>query len=576
MIENMGEEVFITLSVIIGIVLLSMGLMKVLKQPMIIGYIIAGTAISFFIPSLLQANTAFQSFGNLGIALLLFMVGMELNPTIIKDLGKTSVIAGLFQVIVTGGLGYFIATMLGFPSTTSVFLAIGFAFSSTIVVLKLLGDKEDMESTSGRLSIGILIVQDLIAMLLIFGMATFKSIEHTPSAIIVFVLIAKIIGLAIGMYVLSKYFIPIVTKKIAESQEYLFLFSIGRCFILGALFYKLGFGIEIGTLIAGITLASSSYRFEITSRIKPLRDFFIVIFFVMLGSHVNFGTITMGMLLPVIIFIGFVLIIKPIITMIILGFLGHTRKNNFLTGISLGQISEFSFLVITMGITSGYIQNPAILSIITLVGLITIAGSSYSVIYGKKFYHFIKPILSFLPGVRNKEYKIINKKDYEIVIFGYGRFGSNIYTTLHKTYKKILVIDENPGIIEHLQKKKIPCIYGDISDIDFIQELNIKNSKMIISTIKTFEENLILLKTTKIRNPNIIIVLVSNQIHEAIKLYEQGADYVILPHYIGVDHTSLMLEEYGFDIQRFMENKKTLVHELKNRHQDLMIEMLQK
>lgn len=138
------------------------------------------------------------------------------------------------------------------------------------------------------------------------------------------------------------------------------------------------------------------------------------------------------------------------------------------------------------------------------------------------------------------------------------------------------MIDEHPGIISHLQKKKISCIYGDMSDIDFLHELNLKNNKMIISTVKKFDENMVLLKTIKQHMPNLIIVLVSNHIHEAIKLYEQGADYVILPHYIGVDHTSLMLEEYGFDIQKFIENKKTLVHDLKNRHQDLMIETLQK
>lgn len=229
-----------------------------------------------------------------------------------------------------------------------------------------------------------------------------------------------------------------------------------------------------------------------------------------------------------------------------------------------------------MGITSWYIKDPTILSMITLVGLISIAGSSYSVVYWEKIYHFFKPVLSFLPWIRNKEAKKINKKDYEIIVFGYGRFGSNIYTMLHKTHKNILVVDEHPGIIDHLQKNKIPCIYGDISDIDFLEELNVKKSKMIISTIKTFDENMVLLKTIKQHNPKLIIILVSNHIQEAIKLYEQGADYVILPHYIGVDHTSLMLEEYGFDIQKFMENKKTLVHDLKNRHQDLMIEMLQK
>lgn len=572
----MTEQIFTALSIIIWIVLLSTGIMKFLKQPMIIWYIIAGTAISIFIPGLLQANTAFQSFGNLGISLLLFMVGMELNPTIIKDLGKTSLLAGFFQVVTTGALGYLVASLLWFSGMTGLFLAIGFAFSSTIVVLKLLSDNNEMESTSGRLSIGILIVQDIIVMLLMIGMATFKSIGADESFGVIAIVVAKLIGSIGGVYILSKYIIPKITKKIAESQEYLFLFSIGRCFILGAIFHRLGFGIEIGTLIAGITLANSSYRFEITSRIKPLRDFFIVIFFVLLGSHISFATTNVTMILPLLVFILFVLIIKPIITMVILGVLGHTRKNNFLTGISLGQISEFSFILITIGITCGYIKDPKILSMMTLLGLITIAGSSYFIVYGEKLYTMIRPVLHFLPWVRNIEHKKINKKEYEIVLFGYGRFGSNVYTTLHKTHKNILVVDEHPGIIAHLQKNKIPCIYGDVSDIDFLQELNLKNSKMIISTVKGFDENMVVLKTIKQYNPNLIIVLVSNHIQEALKLYEQGADYVILPHYIGVDHTSLMLEEYGFDIQKFMENKKTLVHDLKDRHQDLMIETLQK
>src|SRR5574344_2011156 len=120
------------------------------------------------------------------------------------------------------------------------------------------------------------------------------------------------------------------------------------------------------------------------------------------------------------------------------------------------------------------------------------------------------------------------------------------------------------------RKKKMPCIYGDVSDIDFLEELHLKKSKMVISTVKNFDENMVLLKTLKQHYSDLIIILVSNHICEAIKLYEQGADYVIMPHYIGVDHTSVMLEEYGFDIHKFMEKKNTLVKDLKNRHQDIM------
>ncbi|HCY20920.1 TPA: hypothetical protein DIC40_03570 [Patescibacteria group bacterium] len=186
-------------------------------------------------------------------------------------------------------------------------------------------------------------------------------------------------------------------------------------------------------------------------------------------------------------------------------------------------------------------------------------------VYNEKLYHILKPLIKFLPGLWNKEYKKINKEDYNIMLFGYGRFGSNLYQFLTKKEDKILIVDEHPTIIKQLQKGNIPCIYGDVGDSEFLQELNIKETKMIISTIKKFDENMVLLKTMKQHKKNLIIILVSNHVEEAIKLYEQGADYVILPHYIGVDHTSLMLEEYGFDIEKFINNKEYQIHKLQEK-----------
>ncbi|MCF7834616.1 cation:proton antiporter [Candidatus Gracilibacteria bacterium] len=570
----MAENIFIGLSIIIGAVLLSLRVMKIFKQPMIIGYIIAGTLISIFLPNLLHDNASFESFASIGVSFLLFMVGMELNPVIIKEMGKSTLIAGFLQVFITSVLGVGIALLLGFDITTSVYIGVGFSFSSTIVVLKLLTDKDEHEGTFGRLSIGILIVQDLIVMILLLLMTSMQSFQTGDGLTVALFLILKIIALGGGLYLISKYIIPITTRKIAESQEYLFLFAIGRCLILGTVFHFLGFSIEIGTLVAGMTLANSSYRFEITSKIRPLRDFFIVIYFVLLGSHVGFGG--SNMILPIIIFSIFVLFAKPYIIMLILGLIGHTKKINFLAGTSLGQISEFSFLMITMGMATGAIKDPNVLGTVTIIGLISIAGSSYFISFGDKIYHYCKTWLKIIPGTWKKEYKKINKENFDIVLFGYGRFGGNLYPIISKRYKKILVIDEHPGIISLLQSKKIPCIYGDMSDIDFLEELNLKETKMIISTIRNFDENIILLNTLKKTHKHIIKVLVSNHVQESLKLYELGADYVILPHYIGVDHTSLMIEEFGFDIHKFMENKKNQVHELKGKHSDMMIEMLQK
>lgn len=180
--------------------------------------------------------------------------------------------------------------MWNFDLMTSIYLGFGFAFSSTIVVLKLLDDKEDMDSIYGRQAVGILVLQDIMVMLFMLTMATISSFEGNADKFqIIGILSLKLFGLGIGLYLVTKYILPTITKKIAESQEFLFLFSIGWCFIVASIFYLLGFGLEIGALVAGVALATSPYRFEITSRIKVLKDFFIVMYFVLLGSHVSFS-----------------------------------------------------------------------------------------------------------------------------------------------------------------------------------------------------------------------------------------------------------------------------------------------
>jgi len=572
----MSEQIFLALSIVIWIVLVSLGIMKVLKQPMIIGYILAWTAISLFFPTLLHGNASFESFGNLGMAFLLFMVGMELNPSIIKELGKSSIISAILQVFLCSVLGWGAAMLLGFDPMTSAYIGIWFSFSSTIVVLKILADKEELETTSGRLSVGLLVMQDIIVMLLMLGLATYNTIDGGNIYLTVGILVAKIIGLGWGVFLASKYLIPKITEKIAESQEYLFLFAIGRCFILGSIFHLMGFGIEIGTLLAGISLATSSYRFEIISRIKSLRDFFIVMFFVLLGSHIDFGSI--GRYLPQILILSAVVLIgKPLITAAILGKMGHTKKNSILTWASLGQISEFSFILVGMGMTSGVIKDPNVLGIITMIGLITIAGSSYGMIYGDKLFNLLRPIINHFPGLNNTTQKEKIAESYDMVICGYGRFGSNLHKYILEHKKgSVVVIDENPKVIKHLENTDTPCIYGDLGNIEFLDEINVQNTKMIISTIKNFDEDMLLLKTIKKTNKNLILVFVSNHLEEALKLYEQGADYVILPHYIWVDHASMMLEEYGFDIDKFIWNKKTQISQLKTKQKELFIDALNK
>ncbi len=560
----MAEQIFTYLSIVIGVVLVSMWIMKLLKQPMIIGYIIAWTLLSLLAPHLIHNNHAIETFASIWISFLLFIVGLELNLKIIKDVWKTAIITGILQIILTALMWYWLGILLGFDHILALYMWVGFAFSSTIVILKLLSDTENTESIYGRLSMWILIVQDIIVMLLFVAISTIEQLHAGSGFVVGIILLTKIIGLGVWLYLISKYILPLATKKIAQSQEHLFLFSIWRCLILGSIFYILWFSIEIWALIAWISLASSDYKFEIMSKVKPLRDFFVIMFFVLLWSRITFP-ISISLIIPIIAFSLFILIIKPIIVMLIMRKWWHTKKNIFLTAFTLGQVSEFSFILIMMWINYGHIKDPNIISMVTIIGLITIAFSSYQMIYGQRIFNKIKRhknLFKLLPGKR-KSYKHNNDKEHDIMLFGYGRFGKELFETLSKkSKKKILVIDENPNIITTLQQNNIPCVYGDAGEIDFLEELNINNIKMVVSTIKNYDDTILLIKTIKKHNPHTIVILISHNTQEAIKFYKEWADYVILPHQIGAHHASLLLEKYGFNIKKFIEKKEKQLSEL--------------
>lgn len=568
----MTESIFTNLGIVLAGVIITLGIMKLLKQPLIIWYIVAGTLISIFFPEMLHNNHSFETFSSIGIAFLLFMVWMELNPKIIKELGKSSMIAWFLQVLITAWLWWWLAMLLWFDAMTSIYIWVGFSFSSTIVILKLLSDKSETETVFGRLSIWILIVQDIIVMLLFLAIATIAQIWDSSGWLLAWQLTLKVILLTAGIYAFSRYIIPKVTKKIAESQEYLFLFAIAWCFAMWSLFHWLWFGIEIWALVAWVTLATSAYRYEIMSRVKSLRDFFIVMFFVLLWSHVDFG-LWVKLLPQVLLFTAFVLIVKPLIISTILWFMGHIKKNAFLSGISLAQISEFSFLFLWMWIAAGYVKDPNVLTVVTMVWLLTIAVSSYFILFGSKIHSKLKLFVKYLPGKVRRP----NKKDtqtHEIILFGYGRFGSQLYETLNKNYKNILVVDQDPKVINKLQRMWINCMYGDGWDLELLNEINLKHTKMVVSTISSFDDSILLSKTIKNKDKNIILILVSNHLEESIELYEQWADYVIMPHYLWAKHTSLLLEDYGFDITKFINHKHSQIHQLRTRHKKDIMDLL--
>lgn len=355
-------------------------LFKFIKQPPILAYILTGILIGPFGHLQLQSKDFLQAFGEFGIALLLFIVGLELNFNEIKSVSRVSTIVGSLQIIFTAGGGYLVSKALGFTNIEAIYLGAALAFSSTIIVIKLLSDIKAMQSLYGKISFGLLLVQDIFAVfVLIFLSSFFKSSLSLESLVSVFV--PGILILLVVLF-LSIFVFPRLVNKIGSSYETLFLFAIAWVLGLSALVSSIGFSIEIGGLLAGLSLANTQSTFKIIDRAKPLRDFFITLFFVILGLNMTFSSFS-KIFLPAVLLSAFVLLFKPLITALIMKFMGFPKRISALCGISLGQISEFSLIIIFLGQKLGHISND-IVSLVATIAIITFAVSSYLILGANK------------------------------------------------------------------------------------------------------------------------------------------------------------------------------------------------
>jgi len=560
----MQDQAFLELSIVIVTTLVIGGLFRFLRQPIMIAYILAGILVGPSVFGLIKSSEGLATFSQIGISLLLFMVGLGLNPKHIKEFGKNALIITFGHLIICGIPFFLLGKFFGFNDVTAIFLAMGLSFNSTIVIMKILSDKLTLETLPGQISIGVLILQDMVAMLtLMFISAGSKGGDLTTT--ILFILLKGTILIAL-LFLFSWKILPALVKKIANSQEILLLFSLGWCMAIASLFYLMDFSIEIGALLAGITLSLSPFRYEIMAKMRPLRDFFIMLFFVFLGSQLIFQDLT-TLILPAIAFTILVLLFNPLVISLLMGKLGYTKKTSFTAGINFSQISEFSLILVTIGLKIGVISHN-ILSLMTLIALLTITGSTYLINYSEAIYRRLGKNLNFLENSRLlKPDHRAAPETHDIILIGYARMGVSLVETFQSLHKKFFIVDYDPKIIHELSRQNINCLYGDISNPETLEELNLDKAKMIICTIKNTEANLVLINKVRQVNPKCIIIVVAHQSEEALLLYERGANYVIMPFHIGGHHASSMVAEYGLDLEKFLIEKNQHVSKLLLRKQ---------
>lgn len=556
------HNVFLELSFVLIIATVIAGIMQFFRQPLIIGHIVTGLLVGPYVLNLLQSNETIEIFSQLGIALLIFIIGLSLSPRVVKEVGKVSLITGIGQVLFTTALGYGLSRLLGFSGLVSLYIGIALSFSSTIIILKLLSDKKDLGRLYGRISIGFLLVQDIIAMTILIVTTSLSRDKDLGTLAIESLLKGSL--LLLGLYIFSAYILPRVVAFFAKSQEFLFIFSVSWGLGVAALFQLAGFSIEIGALFAGVALANSPFAYEISTRMRPLRDFFIVLFFILLGAHMKLENLG-AMVLPALAFSALILVGNPLIVTILMGILGYNKKTGFKAGLTAAQISEFSLILVVLGNRVGHLSQETV-SLITAVALITMAGSTYYILYSDKIYSLLEPVLSLFERRKTKK-DAGNSEVYDIILFGFDHVGHDFIASFKNLEKRFLVVDYNPEVIEQLLAQGINCRYGDADDNELLDELGLERAKMVISTIPDFKINALITDHVRRSNKRAVVIMHSDNIEEATDLYAKGASYIMMPHYIGSTHTCSLISKHGFDLSQFVREREKHLSYLERRKQ---------
>lgn len=504
-----------------------------LKQPTIVGFIFAGIVIGYFGGLQDQSHLDIvKALSSIGVALLLFIIGLELNLRDLKKVGLPAVVIGIGQVVITFLAGYGLTHAMGFSPIISTYLGIALSFSSTAIVVRLLSEKKDLKSLYGRISIGFILLQDLIAILITIYLAGINTAPGPISnAIITLMKGAVFVILA---YVLSKN-LPKLLDRIGGSQDLLYLFSIAWAVGMGALFSSkyIGLSIETGGFLAGVALANSSEHFQIGARLKPLRDFFLIILFMGLGArmiaaggHADFSLIFL--------LTSFILIMKPLVVFFFMIILSYRARTSFLSAVTTAQASEFSFIIMVFGEELGHVGHSEVATM-AFAATLSIFASSYLIIYSNEVYKRVKPFLKIFESKTNlKEEK--NEETYlenHIVLVGVHRMGQNILRALSQSEEDFVAVDFDPRVIESLREVGLPAFYGDITDSEIQELVGLTKARLLISTIPDVKDNAAILNFIKKHNREAKTILTAEGEHEAEDLYELGADYVLLPHFVG-------------------------------------------
>lgn len=520
--------------VIVGAALLLLAC-RPLRVPPIVAYILAGLLLGPLL-GLLTVTESLELMSELGIALLLFVVGLELSLQRLRDVGRPALLGGVLQVIITFGLGAALALALGFSGADVAFLALAVTFSSTVVVIKLLDRIGDLGALYGRIAIGILLVQDVLVavVLTLVGALGGGDGGFGPIAAGLAQAFVGLAALAVAAAAAVRWFLPRVFDWLTESTEALFIASLTWAFAFIVAAETIHVSIELGAFVAGVSLAQLPYNDDLRRRIHPLVDFFLAVFFVSLGAGMDLSAAA-GFWGAAVVLSLFVLLVKPLLVSALLAWLGYAGRTAFLAGLTLGQVSEFAFILMGLALAAGLVE-PGLLALVGVMGLVTMAVSAFAVPSGERLYDVANS--AWLPGFLRRgarEEPSATLRQGHVVIVGMNTLGRLLVREFARRGERVLALDSDADKLRDLPAE---TAVGSIESLAVLEEAGVAHAKLVVSALQIEDVNsLLAYRCSRMGVPVSIHAFDPSLSHE---LLEIGADHLMVSKHDGI---RLMAEE---------------------------------
>ena len=506
-----------------------------LRQPLIIAFIFVGVLLGPAGLDWVRAYDQVDLFAKLGIGLLLFVVGLKLDPYLIRSVGPVAIVAGLGQMVMTALLGYGIALALGMTPTAAFYVAAALTFSSTVIIVKLLSDKREVDALHGRIALGILIMQDIVVVLLMIGVTAYGgAAQDSHIGWQTLQVVSKGIGFLAFIVAVTRYVFPSLLHLLARWPELLTLFAIAWAIGLASIGTALGFSKEVGAFAGGVALAATPYRAILAARLVSLRDFLLLFFFIDLGVQIDVGHIG-AVLGPAILLSLVALVAKPLMVTAIVGSMGYAKRTAITTGLTMGQISEFSLILAALGLSLGHIDRTT-MGLVTLVGLITFGLSAYMILYSQWLYERLAPALGRFKVEGLRAVKPLvgmetgNAPPVDTIVFGLGRYGRNLAQALQRSGRTVLGVDFDPERVRFWRQRGLQTLYGDLEDAELFHALPLADAQWVVSTIPERDKCLVLLDALRQHGFTGRTALTTDRVRNRDFFLDAGADVVLQPY----------------------------------------------